>query len=151
MSDIPAIKRYARGDRISVQAQRIWMILVAHVEEYKIAKLRAKDVGKRPPYMPTITYGEVAKRMGYQDGRAGFTLGRQLGIIGTLCLANDIPPLNTVVVNKATGEPGESVLYDTDLDKEQKAVLKEDWFALRVPSTGTFRKVWESMGNLEDV
>lgn len=137
MDDIPEIKRYDQGDRIYVQAQRIWLVLVAFV----------KTPLRRPSDPKTITYGEVAELMGYADRRAGHMLSRQLGIIGEYCRLNDLPTLNSIVVNQTTGMPGEDVLLRDghSIKDEQRAVLKEDWFALRVPSTGTLRKVWQSM------
>lgn len=137
MGDIPEIKRYAPGDRLYVQAQRIWMILVAFIMS---PTRRENDAG-------TITYGEVAKLMGYADGRAGHTLGRQLGIIARYCIINDLPALNSIVVNQMTGLPGPDVLLRDGytLSDEQQAVMAEDWFALRIPTAGTLRKVWETM------
>lgn len=123
-------KRYERGDRIYVRAQQIWMILVAHA-------------GMNPD--ATITYGEVAERMGY-DARAGHTLGKHLGIIGHYCEDNGLPHLNTIVVGKLSGEPGDEVLFDDrkSMAKNQKAVHKFDWFSVRPPSTGALRKVYEA-------
>ena len=96
--------------------------------------------------LKTITYGELAAKMGYEDSRAGYTLSRQLGIVGTYCKLNDLPPLNTIVVNQETGVPGEGVVHRDGytVSREQAAVLGEDWFRIRVPTPGTFRKVWEN-------
>jgi hypothetical protein len=58
----------------------------------------------------TMTYGRLAQAMGYPDRQAGITLARQLGIIGEYCKMNDIPPLNAIVVNQETGEPGSGVV-----------------------------------------
>ncbi len=42
--------------------------------------------------------------------------------------------------------PGAGVVLrdDRTVSEEQRAVGAMDWFRLRVPTTGTFRKVWES-------
>ncbi len=136
MSESPKIKRFAPGDRLHVQAQRIWVILVAHVMH-----------SDRDPENPaTICYGDLATTMGYRDRRAGHTLGRQLGIIAKLCVDNDLPPLNSLVVNQSTGLPGDHVMLrpGRSVAEEQAAVMEEDWFSIRVPTTGTFRRVWES-------
>lgn len=136
LKGVPTIKRFGRGDRLHVQAQRVWLILVAFVMH-----------SDRDPRNPsTMTYGELAEAMGYDDPRAGITLARQLGIVGEYCKANDLPPLNTVVVNQSTSVPGsEVVLRDgRTVRQEQAAVMREDWFRYRVPTTGTFRKVLES-------
>ena len=122
-----------RGDRVYVQAQQIWLILVAFA---------MKDRGPNDP--KTMTYGELANAMGYPDARAGHTLGRQLGIVAKYCIDNDLPPLNAIVVTQQ-GSPGDEVMLrdGRTVKQEQRAVLGEDWFSLRVPTTGTFRQVWE--------
>jgi hypothetical protein len=137
MNDVPEIKRYDQGDRVYVQAQRIWLILVAF----------AKSPLRRADDPTTITYGNLAELMGHSDRRAGHMLGRQLGIIGEYCKQNDLPTLNSIVVTQTTGVPGDDVVLRAGhtVSDEQRGVMEEDWFALRVPSTGTLRKVWESM------
>ena len=95
---IPAIRRFGRGDRLHVQAQRIWMILAGHVSGNGERRRRGEL---------TLTYGELALRMGYDDTRAGHMLSRQLGIVGEYCLLNDLPALNAIVVNSKTGVAGE--------------------------------------------
>jgi hypothetical protein len=139
MSDIPAVRRYEVGDRLYVQAQRIWLILVAFAE----SPLRKTSDPK------TITYGELAELMGYPDRRAGHMLGRQLGIVGYYCKINDLPALNSIVVNQTTGEPGDEVVLrrGRTVDDEQRAVMAQDWFAIRIPTTGTLRKVWEVLNS----
>jgi hypothetical protein len=135
--EIPNIRQYDVGDRLWVQAQRIWLILVAYVmipaQEQKTLR--------------TITYGQVAELMRYPDRRAGHMLGRQLGIIGEYCRLNELPALNSIVVNQSTGAPGEEVVLreGRTVKEEQRAVMAQDWFALRIPTSGTLRKVWDSM------
>jgi hypothetical protein len=133
MNDIPAIKRFSDSSKLAIQAQQIWLILCGYA---MFAKKK-------------ITYGELAQLMGYADKRAGHMLSRQLGIVGRYCKDNDIPPLNAIVVNAETGMPGHDVVVRDGQSPQQEidAVLGEDWFAFRVPTTGTFRKVWESLGS----
>jgi hypothetical protein len=134
IEEIPPAKRFASGDRIYVQAQQIWLILSAIVM-----------LSERNPKKPTKeTYGDLAKKMGYPDKRAGHMLSRQLGIVGMYCVLNDLPTLNSIVVNATTGQPGHDVVTrkgKSFLD-EQSDTMKENWFQIRVPTTGTFRKVW---------
>ena len=134
---IPAIRRYAAGDRLPVQAQRIWLILTGFV---------SGRPGPRKTDARTMTYGELAERMGHSDRRAGHTLGRQLGIVGHYCLMNGLPALNAIVVNQDTGEPGGDVVLTPpgDFRREVRAIYNTDWYAVGVPSTGTLRKVWEA-------
>jgi hypothetical protein len=117
-----------------VQAQQIWLILVCFVES-----------NKGPTVPPLITYGELAKKMGYPDGRAGHQLGRQLGIVGTFCTLDNLPPLNCIVVEKGSRYPGYGVVLrpNEPVEKAQRAVFRQNWFEIRVPTTGTFRTVWE--------
>lgn len=142
MATIPPVKYFQRGDRLYVQAQQIWLILVSKIMS-----------SSRNPNLPfKITYGEVAEAMGYPNRQAGHTIGRQLGIVGVYCKMNNLPPLNTIVVNQATGEPGDEVVVRNGktVVQEQRAVMKQDWYAVRVPTTGTFRKVWVSLGEDDD-
>ena len=137
MDEIPPIRRYKAGDRLYVQAQQMWLILVAFV----CSPMR------RPNDPKTITYGDLAELMGYTDRRAGHMLSRQLGIIGEFCRLNNLPTLNSIVVIQATGVPGEDVLlrHGRTVKQEQRDVIRQDSFSFGVPSTGTLRKVWASM------
>jgi hypothetical protein len=137
LKNVPRIKRFGRGDRLHVQAQHVWLILVAFV----------MHCDRNPRRPSTMTYGDLAGAMGYDSRKAGITLARQLGIVGEYCKANGLPPLNTIVVNQSTGMPGsEVVLRDGHtVRQEQAAVMREDWSGYRVPTTGTFRKVLEAL------
>lgn len=137
MARIPPAKWFRRGDRLHVQAQQIWLILTSMI--------MASERDPSNPFL--VTYGQLAKVMGYEDARAGHTLGRQLGIVGNYCKMNDLPPLNVVVINKQTGQPGAEVVLrrGESVASEQAAAMREDWFLIRVPTTGTFRQVWAAM------
>jgi hypothetical protein len=134
---IPPIRRYAVGDRLYVQAQRIWLILASFVS----------GMTRGSTDRTTLSYGELALCMGYGDARAGHMLGRQLGIVGNYCVLNGLPPLNVIVVNQDTGVPGDEVVLrpGRTVRQEQRAVFSQDWFEVGVPSTGTLRKIWEQM------
>ena len=132
----PTIKHFRAGDRLYVRAQQIWIVLISFV----------MSENRETNHPLTITYGDLALKMGYEDKRAGHTLGRQLGIVGQFCVLNGLPALNVVVVNQTTGMPGDEVVLrdGKEVRDEQKAVMETNWFALRVPTTGTFRQVWEN-------
>ncbi len=134
----PLIRRFMVGDRVYVRAQQAWLILVAHVMSTR--KLRREE--------RLLTYGELAERMG-EDRRAGVGLGRELGIIGRYCIDNGLPALNCIVVNQATGTPGFNVLTRRNKSWQDEAweTLRTDWFKFRVPTTGTFRQVWQEMND----
>src|SRR5262249_3139140 len=100
----------------------------------------------RNPRKPaTIPYGQVAKKMG-KDPRAGRNLKVALGIVGEFCKLNDLPTLNSIVVNEKTGVPGDHVVLRDghSAAQEQADAMRRNWFDFRVPTTGTFRQVWEA-------
>lgn len=80
------------------------------------------------------------------DRRAGRTLARPLGLIGELCVANELPALNAIVVNDQTGQPGHGVVVTADRTarQEQMEVFRFDWYSVRVPTSNMFRDVWEA-------
>ncbi|MDP9605523.1 UNVERIFIED_ORG: hypothetical protein J2W38_005337 [Variovorax paradoxus] len=139
---IPKIKNHALGDRVYVQAQQIWVTLIAFVEGKK-----PKTSATRESAVRTITYGDVASLMGFDDRRAGHVISRQLSIVANYCRLSNLPCLNALVVSQATQQPGDEVILTpgNSIKKEQLAVLNHDWFQHRVPTTGTFRQVWEAM------
>jgi hypothetical protein len=129
-----SLRHYHRGDRHHVQAQRIWLILVAVV-------MRRTD----PEAIPTITYGELASHMRY-DPRAGRTLSRPLGMVGWFCLDHGLPALNSIVVNATTMKPGHDVVTKPGRNwrEEQRLVADLDWWSLRVPAASAFREAWQT-------
>ena len=133
--DLPTIKRYGESERVHVRAQQIWLILVAWVMEH----------GSQRHQPEPITYGDLAEKMGL-DRRAGRTLARPLGLVGQLCLANQLPALNAIVVNEQSGRPGHAVVVSEDRSpkEEQRLVFAFNWYSVRMPTPGMFRDVWEA-------
>ena len=129
-------KRYGKGDRIFVQAQQIWLILTSH----SVFQPDTSEWGKG-----IITYSDLAELMG-KSRQAARTLDRQLGTVGYYCLENGLPPLNAVVVNQETGMPGSYVVETKpgSWKRDQKKVLKQDWFSVRPPSIRALRLVYEA-------
>lgn len=130
-------KRLTSGVRVWAQAEQMWAILTGFV-------MFSAEMTGRPK---TITYGDVAKLMGYDSALAGHTLGRPLELIGKLCLTSGLPPLNVVVVSKETGFPGAEVLLrpDSNVDADQQAVGEINWFSWRAPNANTFRTIWDEL------
>lgn len=128
-------KRLTRGVRVWAQAELMWAILTGFV-------MFSDSTSGQPK---TITYGHLARLMGYDSSLAGHTLGRPLELVGRLCLQSNLPPLNVVVVSKETGAPGAEVLLrpGSTVEEDQAAVAAEDWFRWRAPSANTFRTIWE--------
>ena len=133
---IPKIKKFVKGDRVYVRAQQVWVVLVAFV------------MSKPERSQRTMNYGDLATKMG-MDSRAGIGLGRELGIVGYFCVQNGLPAINNIVVNRETGVPGVGVVTRKckTIRHEQVDSFKTDWFEFRVPTTGTFRLVWEWMNS----
>jgi hypothetical protein len=130
----PAIRRFQSGDRTYVRAQRVWITLACHIENGG----------------GTLTYGDLAARMN-MDRRAGIGLYRELGIVGTYCIQNDLPAIGCVVVAQETGVPGPGVISrpGRTWEDDQRDALRTRWFEYRVPTSGTFRQVWEEMQGKE--
>ncbi|MCJ8191189.1 hypothetical protein [Sphingomicrobium aestuariivivum] len=128
---------YGDGDRIWAQAQQIWQILVGLVTTNQI---------EGTPEKSKITYGRLAGVMG-KPTQAGRTLTRQLWMIGEYCRYNDLPTLNTIVVNKETGLPGHDVVLNSgnSIATELSNVADYNWASVRQPTISTFRDVWEQI------
>ena len=99
-----------------VQAQQIWNILVGFVGHGCVGKLGQPGL---------ITYGELADKMGYR-AEVALTLHDPLTRIAHFCEANDIPYLNAVVVNLATGEAGAEVRRNEAISLAQQVALASD-------------------------
>ena len=128
MSKQHTAKAFQLGDRIHVRAQQVWVVLVATAMSHQ-----------------TVTYGELAKLMGY-DTTAARTTIKPLAILAKFCLNHDLPQLNALVVAADTGEPGgQIILKDGETSQQaQQQVFGFDWYSLRVPSPGIFRSIWDN-------
>lgn len=137
-AEMPSVRFFGSGDPIHVSAQQLWLILVTKVESAK--RNESAD--------PTLNYGgegSATHLMG-RSLRAGRTIDRQLGMIAKYCISNGIPALNVIVVNKEKGRPGRQVLHTPGktFQQEIKDIYAFDWFGVRVPTTGSFRKIREA-------
>lgn len=137
---IPA-KFFIKGDALYVQAQQIWIILTGFVMMKACLSFDHKVKQKLPDL---IFYSELAQLMGRPGGQN--MLSRQLGIVGHYCVLNDIPPLNIIVVNKDSGLPGDGAVLreGCNVKSEMNAVTDFNWFNVRVPTIGAFRKVYDA-------
>lgn len=141
MTKIPPAQRYQKGDRHYERAQQAWIILTGAVMSWQ-----RMDPQQRPD-LPLMTYGELAELMLDSGGVANQAVGRILGVVGSYCVRNDLPAINSIVVNRLTGEPGKGVVLrpDRTLEKEQQETSQLDWHSYRPPTRATLRKVWETM------
>lgn len=132
----PSLEPAVPGATAIQQAQQIWMILVSFIMA-EIEFLNSQKMVRNCRLMPpaTLTYGELALKLGYDDKRAGHGLGYPLGILAVLCINSKLPAINTIVVNQETGLPGESVLYHGELETEQRMIFEnKKWFSYRIPT-----------------
>ena len=129
---IPKIKAFPEtGSRREEQAHFIWIALSSWC-------LFNKN--------KTITYGELAKLIGY-SAQAGRTLAEALGTVSLYCLYNNLPPLSCIVVAKNSNSPGWEgmILSGSSLEKEQERVWSTSWNLYRTPTVGTLRKTREEL------
>ena len=108
--------KYSSKEKICVRAQQVWLILVG------VVMCRTGSI-------VTITYKDLSKKIGFAQANK---LSKELGLIRDYCLANKLPPLNSIVVSSSTGEPG-NVADGSTAKLEQINIMKVDWHACRVP------------------
>lgn len=138
-SKAPA-KFFGKGDALYVQAQQIWLILTGFVMMRAFPAVDPKISRQLPEF---IYYKELAELMGRPGAQN--MLSRQLGIVGHYCVLNGLPPLNVIVVNKTSEMPGDEVVLrqGCGVREEMKAVSEYNWFDVRAPTIGAFRKVYD--------
>jgi hypothetical protein len=87
----------------------------------------------------TITYGNLAVAIVYPNTSAARSIRRALGLIGWYCLKRGMPALNSLVVNKSSGDAGESVVLHNGLTQEEERVnvVEFDWLAAVEPTAAT--------------
>jgi len=108
------IKRYSELRTRSARAQQVYAILIG------LAYNRQ-----------TVTYGGLGDMVGFDGG------GVFAGILGEVmywCASNELPALTVLVVNAASGLPGEGLTTPEDLHAEREAVFNYDWFDLVQPT-----------------
>lgn len=139
-NETPA-KFYVKGDPLYVQAQQIWIILTGFVM-MKTFPVSSSKV--RSKLCRLISYSELAELMGRPGAQN--MLSRQLGIVGHYCVANDLPPLNTIVVNRNSEMPGDGAVVrkGRTVEEEMDEVTSFNWHEVRPPTVGALRKVYDS-------
>jgi hypothetical protein len=88
----------------------------------------------------TITYGELAERLGYAgaDHNGAGILGPRLDPIMRWCLTNGLPDITTLVVSQRTGLPTLSSASNVGI--EQQGVFELDWHAIFPPTEADLRE-----------
>ena len=78
----------------------------------------------------TLTYAFLGKLVGLPAA----AIGRSLYPIQYFCKQQGLPPLTVLVVNQATGRPGEGLDVD-DFAKMVQEVFEYDWISYKAPGS----------------
>lgn len=114
------MKRYNPSSPQTVRAIQAWNILISCAHNRQ-----------------TITYSGLADLM-YHRKAAG-VLAQILGKVARYCYNNDLPQLNTIVVGKSRGTPGEEIPLDPgEVDAVRELVYACDWYDICPPSETDF-------------
>jgi len=127
-------KTYEQRDRRWVVAQQIWIVLVT----FASSSARMPDGEKR------LTYDALASDLGWIGRDRGMKVRSALSLVGMYCAINDLPMLNLLVVDPATGRPGTLALIpreNASLASIHRKALAFRWSSIRVPSPGAFRRI----------
>ena len=113
------------------QALAIWPILIKRAA----SSASAADA--------KITYGDLVVAIGYANKTAARSIRNALDLIGRYCLKHGMPTLNSIVVNRSTGEAGESVVLHNGLTPEEERInaVKVDWHSVPAPTAAALRVV----------
>jgi putative restriction endonuclease len=115
------------GNKWNIRAAQAYPIVVACAAEHRLT-----------------SYGEIADKLGFNG--AGM-MGKIMGRICGWCHKNDLPSLNTIVVNQETGRPEWSLEDDEDVNPTQMKVMRLNWYEFEGPSPKDF----EDPVDLEEV
>ncbi len=111
------------GEKAAWRAAQTWQILVAHASLQRL-----------------LTYGKLANLLGYTDARP---LSDILGHILYYCQQHGLPLLSSLVVNQATGLPGEGIgLAGEKIPVEQMKVFQYNWFEVVPPTAAELQAAY---------
>lgn len=113
------------------RALQVWQILIAYAASRR-----------------SLTYTQLAEYLGWGSVKP---LSKPLGHVMYWCIANDLPALTVLVVNKNTGRPGAGLALDGDTDREREKVFKMEWFKLIPPSPEQLLAAWRTEGESIEV
>lgn len=95
------------------RAAQIWHILIAAARQRQ-----------------TFTYKMISDLTGAFPAGLGVVLGH----IMRHCERHALPPLTVLVVQSATGKPGEGLLTSHDHDADRERVFAHEWYQVRPPT-----------------
>jgi hypothetical protein len=117
------VKETPTGQKWALRASQCWPILIS----------KAKS-------QSTLTYGDLADLIGFYPN----LLCDILGHIFSFCKKNDLPPLNSIVVGKSTGIPGEgAALKAEQVPAIQIEVFDFDWFDIIPPTIEELKEAFD--------
>lgn len=121
---------------LSVSEKASWAFQI--IAPWAVWKMQDDKVLDLEPGL--ITYGRLAEEMDL-DPRAGRSLRHALAQIDHFCQLNNIPALNSLVVNRETKKAGSGI---PSSDKRTvREALDHNWLFYRFPSPSAFRKASE--------
>jgi hypothetical protein len=94
------------------------------------------ELAERARTGQTITYQSLKEVIGFNGWQRTFS--HCLGRIANYCHINDWPIITAVVVNKATGAPGNGIPFVDDFEIELERVCAFSWNAHRAPVAEEF-------------
>lgn len=110
------------------RAQQFWSVLVFAAREQKV-----------------ISYSTLAQITGFFDRPASV-----LRCIDCYCMQHHLPPLNSLVIDDITGQPGDECSGPLrDLSTHQLRVFVHDWLSSPAPSEEDFQHAADNEEELE--
>jgi hypothetical protein len=101
------------------RAQQFWSVLVFAAREQKL-----------------ISYSMLSQMTGFSE-----TSGPVLYYIYCYCKQHNLPPLNAIIIDLATGRPGDECPGDLrNLPAQQSRVFLYDWLNHPAPSDAMFKE-----------
>ncbi len=114
--------------RLEQRAQQFWSVLAFAAGEQKV-----------------VSYSLLSQMMEFPE-----TAGSVLQYIHCYCKQHLLPPLDVIVIDPATGRPGDECVRDVrDLPAQQSRVFLYDWLNYPVPSDEMFQEAMVKEEELE--
>jgi hypothetical protein len=88
-----------------------------------------------------LTYGDVARTLEFGGSNI---LGTPLGMIHYWCEHHGLPPINTLVVNRDTGIPGQEIppIPGKTINEVHQAVFQMNWYMIMPPEPTELGRIY---------
>lgn len=91
----------------------------------------------------TVTYELLSNEM-FGKNAAG-VLDRILGHVAFFCIAENLPPLTSIVVGKYGGVPGAAIpVNPAEMDQRREEVYRYDWYNLSPPTADELKAAYDA-------